>query len=85
MKYEVRYDPKCDKYLEKLPKQIASRIVKKMREVGETARGIELLKDELYGYKVRIGDYRVLIDLTYNPHTIWVRHIDHRGRVYDRL
>ncbi len=85
MKYVVRYDPKSEKYLEKLPKSLAARIVKKMREVGETGRGIELLKDEQYGYKVRIGDYRILIDLTYNPHIIWVRYIDHRGRVYERL
>ena len=85
MKYEVRYDPKCDKYLEKLPKNIASRIVKKMREVGENGRGIELLKDELYGYKVRVGDYRILIDIEYSPPTIIVRIIDHRGRIYERL
>jgi mRNA interferase RelE/StbE len=85
MKYLVCYDPKSEKYLEKLPKPLAARIVKKMREVGETGRGIELLKDEQYGYKIRVGDYRILIDLTYNPHIIWVRHIDHRGRVYERL
>lgn len=85
MKYEVKYDPETERQLEKLPREISQRIVKKMKEVGETGRGIEILKDEKYGFKIRIGKYRVLIDTTYNPNTIWVRYIDTRGRVYKRL
>jgi len=85
MSYEVKYDPKAVKQLEKLPKDIARRIVKRMRQVSEDGRGIETLKDEQYGFKVRVGNYRVIIDLSYNPSIIWVRVIDHRGRVYKRL
>ena len=85
MKYEVKYDPKAEKQLEKLPREVASRIVKRMRLVGEDGRGIEKLKDEQYGFKVRVGDYRIIIDLTHNPDTIWVRVIDHRGRVYKKI
>ena len=85
MKFEVRYDPKAEKQLDKLPKEISQRIVKKMREVSETGRGIETIKDEEYGFKVRIGKYRVLVDLTYNPNTIWVRYIDLRGRIYKMI
>lgn len=85
MKYEIRYDPKADKQLEKLPIEIARRIVKKLREVGETGRGIETIKDKAYGYKVRVGDYRVLVNVTYNPNVIWVRYVDHRSRIYKRM
>ena len=84
MMYEVRYDPSAEKQLEKLPKDIAQRIIKKIRQVAETGRGIEPIKEMEYGFKIRIGDYRALIDLTYNPHTIWVRIIDHRSRIYKR-
>lgn len=85
MKYEVKYDPKAERQLDKLQKEIAKRIVKKLHEAGETGRGIETLKDEMYGFKIRIGDYRVLVDLTFNPNIIWVRYIDLRGRIYKRL
>ena len=85
MMYEVKYDPKTEKQLDKLPKDIAKRIVEKMKEVAETGRGIETIKDEKYGYKVRVGKYRVLIDITYNPNLILVRYIDHRGKIYKRL
>lgn len=82
MRYEVKYDPKALKQLDKLPKDIAQRIVKKMAEVGETGRGIEAIVNAPYGYKVRVGDYRVLIDLSFNPHIILVRYVDHRSRIY---
>ena len=85
MNYEVRYDPKAERQLEKLPREIAKRIVKKLREVGETGRGIETLKEEDYGYKIRVGHYRVLVDLDYNPNILWVRYVDLRGRIYKRI
>ena len=85
MKYEVKYDPKAEKQLEKLPKEISQRIVKKMREVGETGRGIESIKDEKFGFKIRVGSYRALVDLAFNPNIIWVRYIDHRSRIYKRI
>ncbi|MBS3088948.1 type II toxin-antitoxin system RelE/ParE family toxin [Candidatus Pacearchaeota archaeon] len=85
MKYEVRYDPKAEEQLRKLPKEISERIIKKMRYVGETGQGIEVLKDEQYGFKIRVCDYRVLVDIVNNPNTIIVRYVDKRGRIYKRL
>jgi len=85
MKYEIKYDPKVEKQLEKFQKETAGRIVKKLSEVGETGRGIETISNEIYGFKIRIGDYRALIDITFNPNIIWVRYIDLRGRVYKRI
>lgn len=85
MKYEVKYDPKAEKQLEKLPKEIVRRIVRKLHEVGETGRGLETLRDTIYGYKIRVGDHRVLVDITHSPGTIWVRYIGHRSTVYKRI
>ena len=76
MKFQVFYDPKAEKQLDKLPRSVAVRVIEKMRDVGKTGRGIETL---------RVGDYRVLIDVTYNPNRIWVRYVDHRSRIYKRF
>ena len=67
------------------PCSISERIIKKMRYVGETGQGIEVLKDEQYGFKIRVCDYRVLVDIVNNPNTIIVRYVDKRGRIYKRL
>jgi len=85
MKFEVKYDPNAEDQLDKLQKDISIRIIMKLKSVGETGKGIDKLKEEEYGYKIRIGEYRILIDLTYNSNIIWVRHIDTRGRIYKRI
>lgn len=85
MKFEVKYDPKAEKQLDKLQREVAKRIINKMRQVGETGHGIERIENEPYDYKIRVGDYRILVDLTFNPNIIWVRYVDHRGRIYKRI
>ena len=60
MKYEVRYDPKAEKQLDKLSRDIARRIIKKLRDVSETGRGVEILKNEEYGYKIRVATIELL-------------------------
>jgi len=67
MSFEIFWDPKAVSQLRKLPKQISSRIVKKVKLVGETGVGLEILKEHEYGFKIRIGDYRALCDIYYNP------------------
>lgn len=39
--YEARYDPQAEKQLEKLEKEVARRIVKKIKEVGYVILSIE--------------------------------------------
>ncbi len=85
MMYEVKYDPKAERQLDKLPKDIAARIVTKISEVSEAGRGIESIKEKKFGYKIRVGDYRVLVDITYNPNIIWVRYVGHRKKIYKRV
>ncbi len=85
MIYAVFYDPRAEEQLAKLPNEVAQRIVKMLRRVAETGRGFEPLKDAQYGYRIRVGDYRLLVDITYNPHRLFVRYIDHRSRIYKRM
>ena len=84
MMFEVRWDPKAEEQLEKLPKDISRRIVNRVRAVVESGKGIEHLRDFKYGFKIRIGDYRALVDIYYNDNIIIVRVVDHRKRVYKR-
>ncbi len=57
---------------------------KKIGNVAKTGTGIEPLKEFKYGFKIRIGDYRALVDVYYNPNIIVVRVVDHRSRIYKR-
>jgi mRNA-degrading endonuclease RelE of RelBE toxin-antitoxin system len=81
MKYEIIWSPKAAKYLESLPLEMAKRILKKFDEVAETPfRYLEHF--EGVGYKLRIGEYRAIIDVDFQKRILKVRIFDIRGRIY---
>ena len=81
MSYEIIWHPTAAKYIEKLPQHIAKRILDKFDEVAnEPFRYLEHFEGE--GYKLRIGDYRALIDADVQKRILKVRVFDKRGRVY---
>ena len=85
MSYSVEWHPKVRKFLKKLPKDISARIVLKVKEVKEDPfRYLEHYEGKDY-YKLRVGDYRLLIDVDFNNEVLLVQIIDHRGRIYDRV
>lgn len=84
MTFKIKWDPKAVKQLEKLPKDVAKRIVEKLRLVGLTGRFVEFLTDHEFGHKIRAGDYRILIDISYEMDEIFVRYVGHRKNVYKK-
>ena len=66
MSYSVEWHPKVRKFLHKLPKDISERIVLKVKELQEDPfRYLEHYEGKNY-YKLRVGDYRMLIDIEFN-------------------
>ena len=81
MSYEIIWHPTAAKYLESLPHNIAKRILKKFDEVAvEPFRYLEHFEGE--GHKLRIGEYRALIDVDLEKRILKVRVFDKRGRIY---
>ena len=81
MNYEIVWHPKAAKYVEKLPQHAAKRILDKLDEVSlDPFRYLEHFEGE--GYKLRIGEYRALIDVDLQKRILKVRVFDKRGRIY---
>ena len=84
MSFAVRIDPHADKFLTKLPKDMAERIRDKLLLLKEDPFNyLEHFEGDYY--KLRIGDYRALIDVDSSRKIVFVRHIDHRSRIYKRF
>jgi mRNA interferase RelE/StbE len=82
--YRVLWSPTALKELERLPKDLVRRIVAKVGAAGgDPHRFLERLVDDP-GYKLRVGEHRVLIDVLTQEHALAVRHIGHRHTIYDR-
>jgi len=51
---------------------------------SDPKRYLESLK-EVGGYKLRVGDYRVILDVDWNTKTIFVLLVGHRKKIYKRV
>ncbi len=84
MSYEVRLHPQVVKFLQRLPKEIAERIKDKLRSIKDDPfQFLEHYAGDDF-YKLRIGDYRALIDVDFENKILYVELIDHRGRIYKK-
>ncbi|MEK6914096.1 MAG: type II toxin-antitoxin system RelE/ParE family toxin [Nanoarchaeota archaeon] len=83
MNYSIDWHSQAFDFLNKLQKDIVLRITKKLDEVKEDPfRFLEHYEGQYY--KLRIGDYRLLIDIDFDRKILWIRVLDKRGRIYKR-
>ena len=82
--YELEFDEQAIDFLNKLPKLIGKRIFEKIRT---TKPNPFHYFDRLEGkkeYKLRIGDYRVIADISRAKKVIEIIIIGHRKKIYDK-
>jgi mRNA-degrading endonuclease RelE of RelBE toxin-antitoxin system len=84
MTFQIELGPKAQKSLDKLPEHVGLRIIDKLESVKENPfRYLEHYEGDNC-FKLRIGDYRALIDADFKNKKLIVRILDKRGRIYKR-
>ena len=86
MSYAVRYEPEALEALANQPLKIQARIVKKLDWLVENFDNINplgLTGDLAEFYKLRVGDYRVIYELSDTGDEIIIVKLGHRSDVYD--
>ncbi len=84
MSYRVRLHPNVARVLRKSPSDVQSRIRKKLQDVREDPFHYLEHYEREDVYKLRIGDYRALIDVDTERKTLFVQVLDRRERIYRR-
>jgi mRNA interferase RelE/StbE len=85
--YQLKYRRQARNYLARLPIKIKSRIVEKLHEIKENPDDPNLDVDKLRGesgYRLRVGQYRVIYTLNKSQLIIEVVRIRPRGDIYKR-
>ena len=80
--YEILISDTAEKQLEKLDKQIQERIIRSLERIRIRP---EAYVERLVGdpaYKLRVGDYRVIMDISKEKLLVLVIKIGHRSRIY---
>ena len=68
--------------LERLSPDVATRIVSKVdRLVNDLAGDVKRLTDFTPEYRLRVGDWRVLVDV--DGDRVLIEHVRHRSQTYD--
>ena len=85
MMYEIKLHPKVVRFLDKCERQLHDRIRNKIFLLGDDPfRILEHFSGQDF-YKLRIGNYRALVDVDISRKIIFVRHLEHRSKIYKNL
>lgn len=81
---DVRLSERAVDRLNDLDGDIRERVESKLREAGnQPSHFLEPLRDE-DAYKIRVGDYRVIVDWDREEGVLYVLTLGHCRNVYDR-
>ena len=83
--YSIRILKPAIRDLERLDKNVATRIVKRIDWLSENFPSIKptALKGELSGlFKLREGDYRIIYQILHKERTLVIHAIGHRREIY---
>lgn len=82
--YEIQFDKRALDFLNKLEHYVKERIWNKLQECKqEPFRYLKHLT-EIKGYKLRVGDYRVIVDVQEKIKVLFVEKVGHRKNIYER-
>ncbi len=68
--------------LRKLERPVRQRIAKKLHEVAEDPRRYLTRLASVEAYRLRVGDYRVIVDVDWEHAIVHVLTLGHRSTVY---
>ena len=84
MGWQVVWSRKSVRQLEKINKKNAQQIYDAVLDcIQDPFKNVTRLSNSPF-YRLRIGNYRVILDLQQNKMIIFVVETDHRGRIYKK-
>ena len=81
--FKVELSELASERLRKLDRAVRDRIVRKLERVSEDPRRFIERLPTLESFKLRVGDYRVIIDLDWDSQILYVLTLGHRSLTYD--
>lgn len=82
MAYEVTWSPKSRDHLRKLEKSIVARVIAKVEDLRLAPYHFIEKMIDVDCWKLRVGDYRVILDVNEQKREILVLKVGHRKNVY---
>lgn len=85
MSYSIKFSDTAKENLSSIDKKIAERILRRLEGIKDNPfRFTKRLKGTPL-FSLRVGDYRVIMDIRSNQMLIFVVRSGHRGNVYNKI
>jgi mRNA interferase RelE/StbE len=81
--FKVLLHPKAAKELQKIEKQIRTRIIERVKQLLENPDKLGKPLKQLDYWSLRVGDYRAIYEINQNKKQAVILFIGHRSKVYD--
>lgn len=82
MRYGIEYGEGAQRDLKRLSPEVARRIMRKIERLADGLSGdVKKLRHFSPGYRLRVGDWRVLFDIEVDR--IVIQHVSHRSAAYE--
>jgi mRNA interferase RelE/StbE len=83
MSYSIVLKDSAERELSRLPSSLHARVIKKLRSLESNPRpsGMKKLQGH-QGYRIRVGDYRILFEVDDRERRVYVYSVAHRKEVY---
>lgn len=82
MNFSVVVPKKIGRKIKKYPSDLQNKLIRKLNELEDFPKGLDIKKIGEMTYRVRTGDFRIIIDVYFGRKVIEVVKLDVRGRVY---
>lgn len=80
--YSVEFSETADKQLSKLPREIQARIVSSLERIRIRPQAHVLRLVGSSYFRLRVGDYRVILDIKEDKLIVFVIEVGHRKNIY---
>tara|TARA_Y100000310_G_C20628648_1_gene787367 strand:- start:1313 stop:1579 length:267 start_codon:yes stop_codon:yes gene_type:complete len=85
LSYDIKIKPKALKQLKRLPKETNERILKKVMFIKDTPQSFMKKLESKDIWSLRVGDFRILIDIYENNKIMEVVKVGHRKEIYEDI
>ena len=81
--FSIEFSPTAKKQLAKLENPVQSRVISVLERIQYRPFSFVIKLSGLPYYRLRVGDYRVLLEIEQKKQVILVAEVGHRKNIYD--
>jgi len=82
MTFSIIVPKRIRRKIRKYPADLQNKLIRKLDELMDFPKGLDIKKIGNITYRVRTGDFRIIIDVYFDRRVIEVVKLDVRGRIH---